>query len=247
VTANLFFIEKSRLAGADCLLEGPEHHHLGRVARLRPGDEVWLFDEEGGKVRARVEEVGAERTRLKLGLRLPPGGSAPRVSLVQSLLKNKAMDDVVSGAVEWGVAAILAVAAERSVVRLEDGGERKLERWRQVALAAAKQCKSGRLPAFEPPVPLAAFLAGNRAGRKVVLTEHGGRPFKDVIAAAAVPADPADDAWLVLIGPEGGFSDAEVDAAAAAGYEPVSLGANILRAETAALSAVAVLIHARSF
>jgi 16S rRNA (uracil1498-N3)-methyltransferase len=247
VTANLFFLEKDRLSGAECLLEGPEHHHLGRVARLRPGDEVWLFDEEGGKVQARVEEVGPDMTRLKLGLRLDPGSSGPRVSLVQSLLKNKAMDEVVSGAVEWGVAAILTVLAERSVVRLEDGGGRKLERWRQVALAAAKQCKSGRLPAFEPPLPLASFLAGDRAGRKVVLTEHGGRPFKDVIAAAVVPPASADDAWLVLIGPEGGFSEGEVGAAVAAGYEPVSLGASILRAETAALSAVAILIHARSF
>ncbi|MCX6561831.1 MAG: RsmE family RNA methyltransferase [Candidatus Aminicenantes bacterium] len=247
MTANLFFLEKARLSGAECLLEGPEHHHLGRVARLRPGDEVWLFDEEGGKVKALVEEVGPERTRLKLGLRLAPGSSGPRVSLVQSLLKNKAMDEVVSGAVEWGVAAILTVLAERSVVRLEDGGGRKLDRWRQVALAAAKQCKSGRLPAFEPPVPLASFLAGDRAGRKVVLTEHGGRPFKDVIAAAAVLPASADDAWLVLIGPEGGFSEGEVGSIVAAGYEPVSLGANILRAETAALSAVAILIHAGSF
>ncbi len=247
MTANLFFLEKSRAAGPDCILEGPEHHHLGRVARLRPGDEVWLFDEEGGKVKARVESVGAERTRLRLGLRIPPGTGGPMVSLVQALLKNKAMDEVIAGAVEWGVAAILPVQAERSVVRLDDGGERKIERWRQVALAAAKQCKSGRLPVFELPAELPGFLAAAKPGRKLILTEHGGRPLREVLAAVPA-ADGADrvEAWLMLIGPEGGFTEGEVEAATAAGYEPVSLGSNILRAETAALSAMAILIHARS-
>lgn len=247
MTANLFFLEKSRALGPDCVLEGPEHHHLGRVARVRPGDEVWLFDEEGGKVKARVESVGTERTRLRLGLRVPPGTGGPTVALAQALLKNKAMDEVIAGAVEWGVAAILPVLAERSVVRLDDGGERKIERWRQVALAAAKQCKSGRLPAFEPPADLSGFLAAARPGRKLILTEHGGRPLRDALAAvpAAGGADQAD-AWLLLIGPEGGFSEVEVEAASAAGYEPVSLGSNILRAETAALSAIAILVHARS-
>ncbi|MDD8025819.1 MAG: RsmE family RNA methyltransferase [Acidobacteriota bacterium] len=246
MTANLFFVEKARLGGKDCVLEGSEHHHLGRVARLRPGEDVWLFDEEGGKVKARVEEVGPNRTRLNLGCRIAPGASGPRVALAQALLKSKAMDEVVSSAVEWGVAAVLPVQAERSVVRLEDGGSRKIERWRQVARAAAKQCKSGRLPEFEPPVRLAVFLASERPGGKVILTEHGGRPFKDVLAATPVPPDPGDEAWTLLVGPEGGFTAAEVDAAAAAGFEPVSLGSNILRAETAALSAVAVLMHARS-
>lgn len=247
MTANLFFLEKARLRGPDCVLEGAEHHHLGRVARLRPGDDVWLFDEEGGKVSARVEEVEAERTRLRLGLRLPPGAGGPAVVLVQALLKNKAMDEVVAGAVEWGAAAILPVTAERSVVRLDDGGGRKLDRWRQVALAAAKQCKSGRLPSFEPPVPLPAFLSAARPGHKIILTEHGGRPLKDVLADVPGSAETsASEAWLLLVGPEGGFTAGEVEAAAAAGYEPVSLGPNILRAETAALSALAILIHARS-
>ncbi len=247
MTANLFFLEKARLAGTDCLLEGPEHHHLGRVARIRPGQEVWLFDEEGGKVQARVESVGPERTRLSLGRRIPPGRSGPCITLAQGMLKAKAWDDVVSGAVEWGVAVLRPVLASRTVVRLEGSEERKIGRWRQVALAAAKQCKSGRVPGLEPPIPLAAFLSETRPEPKVILAEHGGRLFKEVLADVPMPQSPDLDAWTLLVGPEGGFAVQELEAATKAGYEPVSLGPNILRAETAALSAVAILMHARSF
>lgn len=246
MTANLFFLEKARLVGAECVLEGPEHHHLGRVARIRPGQEVWLFDEEGGKVQARVESVESDRTRLKLGRRISPGSSGPRVLLAQGLLKGRAWDDVVSGAVEWGVAVLRPVLTARTVVRLEGPAERKLERWRQVALAAAKQCRSGRVPEFAAPVPLAAFLAEPGPSRKIILAEHGGRPFRDVLDGAPISEGPEMEAWTLLVGPEGGFAEAELAAAAAAGYEPVSLGPNILRAETAALSAVAILMHARS-
>jgi len=246
VTANLFFVAKARLGGSECVLEGPEHHHLGRVARLRLGETVWLFDEEGGKVQARVESVGPARTRLSLGRRVAPGASGPVVTLAQSLLKNKAMDDVVSGAVEWGVAALQPVLAARSVVRLDGAGERKIDRWRQVALAAAKQCKSGRVPDFGLPVGLDELLSRPPAGTAVVLAEHGGRPFKEALAEIPLPAEPGRDVWTVLVGPEGGFESREIEMAAAAGYEPVSLGPNILRAETAALGAVAVLMHARS-
>jgi 16S rRNA (uracil1498-N3)-methyltransferase len=246
VTADLFFMEKARLAGAECVLEGPEHHHLARVARIRPGREVWLFDEEGGKVQARVESVGPERTRLILGRRVPPGSSGPRVTLAQGLLKGRAWDDVISGAVEWGVAVLRPILASRSVVRLEGSAERKIERWRQVALAAAKQCRSGRVPGFAAPVSLTAFLAEAEPARKVILAEQGGRPFRDVLADAPAPGSSEREAWTLLVGPEGGFAEAELAEAAAAGFEPVSLGPNILRAETAAVSAVAILTHARS-
>ncbi len=110
-------------------------------------------------------------------------------------------------------------------------------------MAAAKQCKSGRVPRIEPVQGLDAFLAGRRPGRKVLLSEGGGRPLRE-LAAEPAPVE-GGESWTLLVGPEGGWAEGEVEAAAQAGFVPASLGRRILRASTAALSAAAILIHAR--
>ncbi len=243
MTANLFFVEKRHLGGPILHLQGSEHHHLSRVARLGPGEEVWLFDEEGERVRARVEKVTAEATSLKIMERRAADTQGPGVTLALAVLKGKAMDEVISGAVEWGIENLVPVLTERTVVKLAAGSGPKTERWKSVALAAAKQCKSGRVPRIEPVQGLNAFLAGRRPGRKVLLSEGGGRPLRD-LAAEPGPAE-GSESWTLLVGPEGGWTERELEAAAEAGFVPASLGRRILRASTAALSAAAILIHAR--
>ena len=243
MTANLFFVEKRHSGGSDILLQGSEHHHLSRVARLGPGDEVWLFDEEGDRIRARVERITAETTRLKITERRAAEARGPAVTLAQAVLKRNAMDEVVSGAVEWGIENLVPVLTERTVVKLGSGDSGKADRWRSVALAAAKQCKSGRVPSIEPVQRLDAFLAGARPGRKLVLSEAGGRSLGE-LAAEPAPADGAEK-WIVLVGPEGGWAEREIESVVKAGFAPASLGRRILRASTAALSAVAILTHAR--
>ena len=245
MTANLFFLPKDRWPGDVCVLAGAEHHHLSRVVRLGRGSEVWVFDEDGARGRARIESVGPETTRLRILERTAAAAVGPEIILAQALLKAKAMDEVVERAAEWGAAAVLPVAAERSVVKTGDGGGRKAERWRQIALAAAKQCKSGRPPRIDPPRPLAAFLAEPRAGAKIVLSEHGGTPLGQAAAGAEAARTEGRESWTLLVGPEGGWAPAEEERIAAAGFVPASLGRRILRAETAALSALAILTHAR--
>jgi 16S rRNA (uracil1498-N3)-methyltransferase len=155
------------------------------------------------------------------------------------------MDEVVEGAAEWGVRALIPVSSERTVVKFVDREERKAERWKQVARAAAEQCKSGRVPEIAPPCPLASLLADPPAGRLVVLSEHGGRALKDILAEASIPPAGTPEEWVLLLGPEGGWSEKELEAITAAGFEAASLGSQILRAGTAALSAAAILLHQR--
>ena len=244
MTASLFFVPASKANGPEILLDGAELRHL-RAARIQAGQTVWLFDEEGTRIRAEVQAISSGGARLLILERERPRDARLRLTLVQSVLKNKAMDEVVEGAAEWGVRALIPVSSERTVVKFVDREERKAERWKLVARAAAEQCKSGRVPEIASPRPLADLQADPPAGRLVVLSEHGGRVLKDILAEAPLPPAGTPEEWVLLLGPEGGWSEKELEAIAAAGFEAASLGSQILRAGTAALSAAAILLHQR--
>ena len=223
--------------GARAVLRGPEHHHLCRVLRAKPGDKVWLFDDEGRRYQAELASAGENESRLNILDVLEPREFPTRIILAAALLKAGAMDEVILRATELGAVRIVPVEAERSVARAGDHPERKVERWSKIALAAAKQSRAARPPAIDAPVPLADFLAGCRSDRRFILDENGGMSLKRLRG----PENPPPAEAAVLIGPEGGWTDAERKAAAAAEFEPVGLGRTVLRAETAALSVLTIL------
>lgn len=225
--------------GTQAVLRGPEHHHLARVLRARAGDNVWLFDEAGVRYRAEVVSSGPKESVLSVLEILPPAETATRITLAPALLKAKTMDDVVLQATELGAARISPVESERSVARVGERGEKKIERWSRIALTAAKQSRAARVPEIEAPVPLGEFLASGRPGKKIFLNENGGMSLKSLRTAGG---DPPAEA-VVLVGPEGGWSAAEEKGILKAGYEPFGLGRTILRAETAALAVLILLAH----
>jgi len=222
------------------VLAGPEHHHLSRVARSRRGDIVGLFDENGTRYEARIEHIGPDRTELVLLERLEPAERRSRIILGQALLKAKAMDLVVQNAAELGLFAVVPIRASRSVVKSDGDGGKKIERWEKIAREASKQSKWGLVPRIRAPQDLASFVRGRTPGPAFFLSENEGRPLRDVILGMAGRA-PADAS--TLIGPEGGWTPEEEILMIEAGLEPVSLGRAILRAETAAISAAAILSH----
>ncbi|HET8691111.1 MAG TPA: 16S rRNA (uracil(1498)-N(3))-methyltransferase, partial [Steroidobacteraceae bacterium] len=177
-----------------------------------------------GTVEAEVGARQAARAESPLAL-----------TLLQGIARAERMDLVVQKATELGVAAIHPVATARSVVKVGgESGARKLEHWRGIVVAACEQCGRGRLPAVGEPRPLADALSTPAAdGFRAVLTP--GAPV--ALAAAARGARAIE----LLVGPEGGLEDAEVAAAVAAGFHPCSLGPRVLRSETAAIAAIAVL------
>jgi len=240
LTADHFFIAQRDIAGARGRVSGAEHHHLSRVARLRPGDEVRLFDESGGRYSARIEKIGPDATDLIILSVEAAESPGTRLTLGQAVLKAKGMETVVQKATELGVFAIAPLLSRRSVVRPGPDGGKQVERWSRIALAAAKQSHAGHLPRIFEPVRLAGFLAGVRRGEKLVLSERGGTPFREILAG---PGSVRPAEAVLLVGPEGGWDPREEEEILASGYRAVSLGGTILRAETAALCAAAMAVH----
>jgi 16S rRNA (uracil1498-N3)-methyltransferase len=228
------------LAGrSEVLLPDQAAEHVARVLRLRAGASVVLFDGTGGEYAAELATTGRDGVRATLGAwRAIECESPLRVTLLQALARGEKMDLVVQKATELGVARIVPVAAERSVVQLDGGrAERRVEHWRAVAISACEQCGRNRLPELEAASPLAEALrrldADNAAAARLWL-EPGAE--RSLVAAAAGQRE-----LVLLVGPEGGFSPAEGDLAQRAGFRAASLGPRVLRTETAALAALAAL------
>ena len=222
-------------AGATVALPPQAEQHALRVLRLRPGDELVLFDGEGGEWPGRLVESG-RGLRVTLGEWREVEREAPlALTLAQALAVADKMDWVVQKAVELGACAIVPVQAKRSVLRLS--GERagkRLRHWQQVLVAACEQCGRNRLPGLEDVVDLPHFLA--RPGRETRLLLSPGAGTR--LSVLPRPAG----AVTLLVGPEGGFDPDEEAAARAAGFQPVSLGPRVLRTETAGLAAIAALM-----
>jgi 16S rRNA (uracil1498-N3)-methyltransferase len=209
-------------------------HHAVRVLRLRDGERIVLFDGEGGEAEATLQVRGKSACAQLEARREVDRESPLQIVLVQALAASDKMDWVVQKAVELGVSAIQPVQAERSVLRL--AGERADKRhahWQQVAVSACEQCGRNRIPEVRPLQPLTQWLAAHRGALNYVLAPGGAASFADEPAV--------QDVVHLLVGPEGGWSEAEMSAFDAAGRRRVRLGPRVLRTETAGLAALAAL------
>ncbi len=229
MTLRRLFLPADRISGDRAALTPEAAHYLRDVLRLGPGAEVELFDGAGGSYPARIAEDFAA---LELG---PRREARPALSLwlLVALAKGEKMDLVVQKATELGATRISPFEAERSVVRLDPGrGEARAVRWRRIAAEAARQCGRADVPSVSDPVPLAEALAAIPQGFARFVLHPGGEPLAPGPAGSGVAA---------VVGPEGGLTPAEVLACESAGARRVSLGPRILRAETAAVVATALL------
>jgi len=226
------FVESSLAEGATLTLDGAAANYLGAVLRLRAGERVLLFDDSNGEFVATIADAGKRRVALTVGPRTRERETVPDLWLLFAPVKRGRIDWLVEKATELGVARLRPVVTERTIVdRLN------LDRLRAHAVEAAEQCGRTALPLLDPPARLAAVLKGWPDDRTLHFAdETGGAP----LAGVAAPAPAA-----ILIGPEGGFTDAERGAIRALPQaRAVALGPRILRAETAALAAVSLWMAA---
>jgi 16S rRNA (uracil1498-N3)-methyltransferase len=162
LTSEYFFLPRANVAGSSAVLRGSEYHHLARVLRARPGDRVWLFDEEGRRYRAEIASVRKREAESVLSILevLPPWDVRTRIILVPALLKAGTMDDVVLKATELGVSRITPVESERSVARSGERSEKKVERWARIArlILPLSTHRSGLRNSSPPAVPNAVFF-----------------------------------------------------------------------------------------
>ncbi len=222
--------------GARVALHDPAAAHVRRVLRLDVGDPVTLFNGDGRDYPSRITACGRDMVEIEVEGTVAARPESPlRVTLVQGIARAERMDLVVQKATELGVAAIVPVATARSVVRLDgDGRERKTSHWRGIVVAACEQSGRATVPDLADPITLAEWLAMSPAGpRRLLLSPDAN----DSLAAAARGAGEIE----LLVGPEGGLEEEERRAALDAGYCACRLGPRVLRSETAAMAALAVL------
>ena len=241
------YIESSRLLASSLTLMREEARHLQTVLRVTDGETVELFDGRGQTAVARVVEAG--RTGLRLERLAPPVCHEPRacqIVLFACISKGKRMDWTIEKGVELGVSRIVPVISDRTIVRLdeEDAGE-KVSRWTRVAVEACRQSGAVWLPVIDTPLPLTETGPLVRACAPVFVAAlvPEARSMRQVLADLRAlqggPGAPRTAGWFV--GPEGDFTPGELQLLLASGALPVSLGSQVLRAETAAIWGLCVL------
>jgi 16S rRNA (uracil1498-N3)-methyltransferase len=233
-----FFCPQPLAAGAIVDLPEAVAHHL-YVVRMQPGEALTLFDGRGGQYRASLAEIGKKRARAQVEEHQAVEIELPyAITLAQGLPEGAKMDWIIEKAVELGVAAVQPLAARRSVVRLSgERAEKRHAHWQGVIVAASEQCGRNRLARLAPMAGVDAWLAAPvRAAQPTILLSPRAQQSLSSWAGASGP-----QAVRVMIGPEGGFSSEEEDAAISAGAVALSIGPRVLRTETAGLAAVAAL------
>jgi len=224
-----------------------ESHHLVTVNRCGRGDPVVAFDGHGHEWLTECIDPARGTAVLRVKETRPAKARAFALTLAQALPKGATMDDIVRQATELGAARIVPLLSERTQVHLEDDrAEKKVDKWRTVAIEAAKQCGNPWLPEITPLQHLPAFLA-TAAGYdlKLIASLHAGTTtLKKSLATHAAKHGRAPHSVLWLVGPEGDFSPGEMTAAITAGCVPITLGPLVLRSDTAAVYALSILSHA---
>ena len=211
--------------------------HLITVLRLKPGEPLVLFDGSGFEFEAALEHAGKKEALVKITAVHGPMVESPlKVTLAQGVSRGERMDYTVQKAVELGVADIVPVLTERSVVKLDaDKGRKRQEHWRGIVVGACEQSGRVRVPEVHVPMTYAALLdAARSTGMKLLLDPLAQK-------SPAGLSSPADGRVLLLVGPEGGLSENERNLAIKTGFQGIRLGPRILRTETAALVALSLL------
>jgi 16S rRNA (uracil1498-N3)-methyltransferase len=251
VTRRRFYAPPAAFAAdkESATLSAEETRHLRDVLRLRRSDEIYVFDGDGREFRCAVQTIKKDSTDLTVIAEVEPtrAESPLDLTLAIALLKHEKFDLVIQKATELGVSRFIPLDSERADVRLRDSREahKRVTRWRRIALEAAKQSGRARVPEIMAPLTFTFLLMSaveekespNMATR-LMFAERGGRSLRETIASFDRPTK-----MVALVGPEGGWTDEEIELARAGGWKIVTLGGRTLRAETAAIVVTTLLQH----
>lgn len=231
-----FFCSQPLAVGETIALPEALAHHV-HVLRLQAGAELCLFNGDGGQYLAQLAELGKRRASATIVAFVARDVELPyEITLAQALPEASKMDWIIEKAVEMGVAAILPLAAQRCVVRLAgERAEKKLAHWQGVIVAASEQCGRNRLARLAAVADFHPWIGQQDMHKRILLTPRASQSLSDW--ARHQPPQ----AISLVIGPEGGYTEQEEDAAIARGAIGLSMGPRILRTETAGIAAVAAL------
>jgi 16S rRNA (uracil1498-N3)-methyltransferase len=219
------------------ITDSEQVHHLRDVLRLKLGDSVTAFDNLGNEYQCIIQSLNRDLVELQITRRKVAVSSKLRITIACSIPKKAVMDDIIDKLTQLGVEAIIPLETERSIVKLEEKSEARLERWRKIARNAAEQSQRNTLPEIPQVMSLKSILtlAGDFDVKLVPTLSAKSSPVRDLVAGVS------PGKVLVLIGPEGDFTPQEVQDSLRLGFLPVSLGNTVLRVETAAIAIASYL------
>lgn len=222
------------IVGQTCLLQDDAANHVGRVLRMQANQALELFNGDGQNYQAHLVEVGKKSvSALITAVKANPVESPLRIHLGQGISRGDRMDFAIQKAVELGVSEITPLFTERCGVKLDaERAEKKREQWQKIVISACEQSGRSKVPTVNPLLSLDKWLSQDTKELKLTLDPWANDTIKTLTATHAV---------RLVIGPEGGFSDKEVQQTQLAGFIAVQLGPRVLRTETAALTAIAAL------
>ena len=238
-----FFLARQEILSDRPTLTGPDVKHIRRVLRSKPGDEIFLFDGKGLEYRARITASTPKAIVLSVLERFPSISESPlEITIGQALLKARKMDRIVRQVTELGIYALIPLLAERIVPTPQpERWAEKEQRWESIARESLKQCGRFQIPRLGPAASFEELVGTSQTYHLKIIFHHAGSELKS-------RPDPGDSRnmrrVLALIGPEGGFTSDEVKLARHHGFVCVSLGPRILKADTAAVAACAILQYA---
>lgn len=238
-----FFILKENIHGDNCIIEGEDVKHIYKVLRLESGDKININDGEGTEYLGEVQDVNKKEVKVKLLEKVELNNESNlKVHLYQGMPKSAKMDLIVQKCTELGISKITPIFTERVVVRSELSEFKKVDRWNRIALEACKQSKRSLIPIINTPIEFEELLQDlkeydliivpyeNAQGQGVryVVNEVRNKEIKDV---------------AIIVGPEGGFEESEIQSFKDLGAYIVTLGPRILRTETAGFTALSLLMY----
>ena len=235
-----FFVKKIYPEQGFCSIIKDEARHISKVLRMKKGDPLILMDQDGLNFRSVIEYVSPQKVIVSLQSPVVfPERQSPELVICQSVIKSHSMDYVIQKTSELGVDTVIPFCSERTVVRLDENGyHKRVGRWQRISQNSAKQCRRPVPAKIEPVISFDTLVKqfnDDKDVLKIILWEQeDSRHIKAVL-------NPLPEKIVGMIGPEGGFTKSEVEAAKEAGFIAVSLGARILRSETAATVFAAIV------